>query len=192
MNWAMINGEKEVGITLHLVSDTFDEGPIVDERCVDVSPDDDINDLDRKVAAEIPDIFHSLEQKIRSRMIVATCQPPGGTHYRARKPKDGMIDVTSQAQTIHNKIRALAHPWPGAYLVRNEKKLVIWRAGICKEEISGTCGDIVKRGRRCFLIAGDHRILAIECMNDPRSNGYKPVKALDIARVLHECNVEVK
>ena len=116
VNWAILRGETETGATLHYMVGRADAGDIVDQMSVPILQDDDARIVFNKVtvAAEIV-LARSL-----SGLLAGTAprqpQPIGPGHYFGRRrAEDGRIDWTRSAVEIHNLVRAVAPPFPGAF-----------------------------------------------------------------------------
>ena len=116
VNWAVINGETETGATLHYMTEKPDAGDIVDQLAVPILPDDTALEVFRKVtvAAEIT-LHRSLPALLAG---TARRQPQDlaqGSYCGGRKPEDGRIDWRLPAARIHNLVRGVAPPYPGAF-----------------------------------------------------------------------------
>ena len=126
INWAIIHGERETGATLHEMTPKPDAGHIVDQQAVPILPNDTALDVFRKatVAAEMV-LDRSLPALLNG---TATLKPQDlsqGSYYGGRKPEDGRIDWTQPATRIHNLVRAVAPPYPGAFCTVGGKRLEI-------------------------------------------------------------------
>jgi methionyl-tRNA formyltransferase len=116
VNWAVLKGETETGATLHEMVAKPDAGRIVDQQAVPIGPDDTAGEVMAKVAA-------AAEQVLRrsiGKLVAGTAQlkPQDlarGSYFSGRRPEDGRIDWTSSALEIHNLVRAVAPPYPGAF-----------------------------------------------------------------------------
>lgn len=116
VNWAILNGERETGATLHYMVERADAGDIVDQLAVPILDDDDAREVFGKVtaAAEIV-LARSLPGLLagdapRRRQLI---EP--GQYFGRRRPQDGRIDWSLPAVRIHNLVRAVAPPFPGAF-----------------------------------------------------------------------------
>ena len=115
VNWAIIHGETETGATLHYMTEKPDNGDIVAQQAVPILPNDTALDVFGKVtvAAEIalnkclPDLIAGRAEPMRQDL-------SKGAYFGGRKPEDGIIDWSQSALTIHNLVRAVAPPYPGA------------------------------------------------------------------------------
>lgn len=115
VNWAIIHGETETGATLHYMTEKPDNGNIVAQQSVPILPDDTALHVFQKVtvAAEIalngvlPSLLAGKAQAVRQDL-------SKGAYFGGRKAEDGIIDWSMNAKTIHNLVRAVAPPYPGA------------------------------------------------------------------------------
>jgi methionyl-tRNA formyltransferase len=116
VNWAVLHGERHTGATLHYMADKPDAGDIVAQQAVPILPDDTAKDVFDKVtvAAEI-----SLDAALPALLAGTAPRRPNdiarGSYFGGRRPEDGRIDWSQAAQTIHNLVRAVAPPYPGAF-----------------------------------------------------------------------------
>jgi methionyl-tRNA formyltransferase len=116
VNWAVIRGERETGATLHRMVAKPDAGAIVAQEAVPILPDDTAAEVFAKVtvAAEL-----ALD-RVLPLLIAGTAEHreqdlAAGSYLGGRKPEDGRIDWTRDAATIHNLVRGVAPPYPGAF-----------------------------------------------------------------------------
>jgi methionyl-tRNA formyltransferase len=117
VNWAVIKGERQAGATLHAMVAKPDAGGIIDQQAVPILDNDTAHEVFAKVtvAAEMV-----LERSIGP-MAAGTAVPRAqdltrGSYFGGRKPADGLVDLTQGAWAIHNLVRAVAPPYPGAFL----------------------------------------------------------------------------
>ncbi|HET6263971.1 MAG TPA: formyltransferase [Usitatibacter sp.] len=116
VNWAVLHGARETGATLHEMVAKPDAGGIVDQMAVPILPDDNAFDVFRKVltAAEIV-LDRSLPRLIDGSARATPQDLAAGSYFGGRRPEDGRIDWTQGAQRIHDLVRAVAPPFPGAF-----------------------------------------------------------------------------
>ncbi len=116
VNWAVLNGERQTGATLHYMIDKPDAGDIVAQQAVPILPDDTAQQVSDKVtvAAEI-----CLDGVLPALLAGTATRYPNdiahGSYYGGRTPADGRIDWSRSAREIHNLVRAVAPPYPGAF-----------------------------------------------------------------------------
>lgn len=127
--WAMVNGEKQTGATLIHMAEGVDTGDIVDQQPVIIGEDETIATvLDRVTQTYLKLLDHNLP-----RLIAGTPPAMPQDHTRAtytckRHPSDNEIDWTRTAGDIHNLIRAVTVPYPGAFTYHDGRLLRIWSA----------------------------------------------------------------
>jgi len=116
VNWAIIHGERETGATLHRMVEKPDAGEIVARQAVPILPDDTAGEVFNKVtlAAEMA-LDAALPALLAGTAPHVMPDLTQGSYFGGRKPEDGRIDWTRSAAEIHNMIRALAPPYPGAF-----------------------------------------------------------------------------
>jgi len=116
VNWAVIRGERETGATLHRMVEKPDAGEIVAQQAVPILPDDTAGEVFQKVtlAAEIA-LDRALPALLAGNAPHTTQNLAAGGYFGGRKPEDGRVDWTQSAAAIHNLIRAVAPPYPGAF-----------------------------------------------------------------------------
>lgn len=117
VNWAVIEGAKQTGATLHRMNEKPDNGAIVDQCAVPILIDDTAHDVFGKVvvAAEIT-LARSLPGLLAGTAVERPQDLSQGRYFGGRKPEDGSIPPTANAMQIHNLVRALAPPYyPGAF-----------------------------------------------------------------------------
>jgi methionyl-tRNA formyltransferase len=129
INWAVLHGEKSTGVTLHHMVKQADAGDIVDQEAVPIGPDETAAEVFKKCVTAARLV---LERQIDA--LTAGTAPrrkqeeTQATYFGGRKPEDGRIDWTQNAENIYNLVRAVTQPYPGAFTEVDGKKLFIWWA----------------------------------------------------------------
>jgi methionyl-tRNA formyltransferase len=145
VNWVIVNGEREAGLTLHHMVARADAGDIVAQRACTIDDSDTALTLYRKLVplgAEILRENHPLIISGRAPRIKQDLE--AGSYFGRRGPADGRIDWRWPARRAFNLIRAVTHPYPGAFCFAAGKKLFLWEARIASEEgFRGNPGEIV-------------------------------------------------
>jgi methionyl-tRNA formyltransferase len=115
VNWAVLHGERQTGATLHYMSEKPDAGDIVAQQGVPILPDDTAADVFAKVTfaaeATLDGVLPALIAGTAPRWPNDTT---AGSYFGARRAEDGRIDWSLPATRIHNLVRAVAPPFPGA------------------------------------------------------------------------------
>ncbi|QGP92001.1 Methionyl-tRNA formyltransferase [Neomoorella glycerini] len=161
MNWAIINGETETGVTIHQIDAGIDTGPIILQQKVAIDPDDTVKSLYfeklyplgvQMVAEAVRLIREGKANPVPQDERQASFQP-------VIKEADVRIDWRQNAQKIYNLIRG-SNPNPGAWTTFRGEKLKIWEATSCRGQ--GDPGTIIEiAGEEGFVIAtGEGAILA--------------------------------
>jgi methionyl-tRNA formyltransferase len=129
INWAVLHGEKETGVTLHYMVKRADAGDIVDQETVPIGPDDTAQDVFRKAVKAARLVLERRIDDLTKGTVPRRKQDESrATYFGGRKPEDGRIDWAQSAERIYNLIRAVTHPYPGAFTRSGGKKLFIWWA----------------------------------------------------------------
>jgi methionyl-tRNA formyltransferase len=129
INWAVLNGEKETGATLHHMVKRADAGDIVDQMAVPIGPEDTSLDVFNKVTVAARKVLERRLDDIKAGTAPRMQQDESqATTFGGRKPADGRIDWTASAERIFDLIRAVTRPYPGAFTEANGRRLFIWQA----------------------------------------------------------------
>lgn len=116
VNWAVIMGERETGATLHQMVAKPDAGGIVEQQAVLIGPDDTAAEVFSKVTAAAEQVLaHALPGLIAGSARILPQDLRLGAYFGGRKPEDGRIDWTKSAGEVHNLVRGVAPPYPGAF-----------------------------------------------------------------------------
>jgi|SRR5579863_2828518 len=145
VNWMLANGEREAGATLHHMVKRADAGDIVAQRAVEITDDDTALTLYRKIVPIGADLIHQYHPLIASGKAPRRAQDlTQGSYFGRRSPADGRIDWRWPARRIFNLVRAVTHPYPGAFGFLNGRKVYVWTAKIAAESaIRGVAGEVV-------------------------------------------------
>jgi methionyl-tRNA formyltransferase len=115
VNWAIIHGESETGATLHYMTEKPDNGDIVEQTAVPILPDDTAQEVFDKVVVAAELTLHAAVPALLSGNAPRRPQDlRRGSYFGGRRPEDGVIDWSKSAHEIHNLVRAVAPPYPGA------------------------------------------------------------------------------
>jgi methionyl-tRNA formyltransferase len=131
VNWAVIRGETSTGATLHYMTDKPDAGDIVDQEAVPILPDDTAFDVFTKIAvvAEVV-LWRSLPALIAGRARRVPQDAARASYFGRRRPEDGRIAWAWSANTIHDLVRGVAPPYPGAFAIVGARKLRLLRTAV--------------------------------------------------------------
>jgi methionyl-tRNA formyltransferase len=166
VNWAILKGERETGATLHYMVEKPDAGDVVTQQAVPILPNDTAQEVFGKVtlAAEmaLDRVLPSLMQGNAPRQAQDLAR---GSYYGGRKPEDGRIDWSQSNVQVHNLVRAVAPPYPGAFTLAGGRKIHIYATRVA-ENVRGRaqapalyCTD-----GRCYAQCQDGGVLRVLAM----------------------------
>ncbi|HZR84340.1 MAG TPA: formyltransferase [Candidatus Binatia bacterium] len=129
VNWVLVNGESETGVTLHYMDEKPDHGDIVAQRRVAIARDDTALTLTRKLAAEARAVVRAAYPLLAAGRAPRWPQDHArSSYFGGRRPSDGAIDWRWPAERIRNLVRAVTDPWPGAFTTWSGEHLIVWWA----------------------------------------------------------------
>jgi methionyl-tRNA formyltransferase len=124
--WSIINGEKETGVTAHLMNANCDDGDIVRQVVVPIEEEDTGAIILEKYKALYPELVLQVVEDIESGKVECCKQDISkATYFGKRTPDDGQINWNWQKERIRNWVRAQAKPYPGAFTFLNDNKIII-------------------------------------------------------------------
>lgn len=162
MNWAIINGEEEATASIHFVTEEIDAGDVIAEKTLDIDTDDTIADLRQKTLEAFPRMLVDVVKRIRDgRVDPRENDPSEGTYWGSRLPQDGRIDFERMtAKEVYDFVRALTHPYPGAFITYEGTRLYVWEAETIDGTVKHMPGRIcMKRGNGRVVAASDEGVL---------------------------------
>ena len=173
INWAILHGETETGASLHIMEVKPDAGDIVGQLAVPIDPDEDATAVFTQVSnAAIKVMQAALPELLQGRVPRTPNVLANGSYFGGRKPEDGRIHWNQSAKQVHDLIRAVAPPYPGAFTDWQGARMVIAKSKL--NPLLPSSIDLDQLGiqvvdNRVFGICGNHQ--AIEIM------AWQPVSA---------------
>jgi methionyl-tRNA formyltransferase len=129
INWAIINNESEIGVTVHHVDEGIDTGDIILQRTLPIGWEDTYGSILGAVTRAFPDLLSETVAQLAAGTAPRTPQDHAqGTYFGGRGPGDEWIDWNDTSLAIYNKIRAITHPGPGARSLLGGSTVLLWRA----------------------------------------------------------------
>ena len=158
LNWAIVKGERETGVTLHEMVEKPDAGRIVDMQSVPIGPDDTAVQVFRRMTDAAEQVLkRSLAGLLNGTVQWRPNDLSRGSYFGRRRPEDGRIDWSKSAQEIHNLVRAVAPPFPGAFCDRFK----VHRTQMTDRTASGKpLGPYQDKGQ-WFAVCGDGKVLRL-------------------------------
>lgn len=144
INWALIRGERITGVTIMMIDETLDTGPILLQSEVAIDPNDDAGTLQVHLAQCGAEALLQALQGLESGALKPMPQDHSQATYAPKlRKEDGIIQWDRRAAELANLIRGVT-PWPGAVTAHAGKPLRIWRATPISMSGAGTPGRIVE------------------------------------------------
>jgi methionyl-tRNA formyltransferase len=169
VNWALIRGDERTGNTLLWLAEGADEGDIIEQTVIPITPHDTCGTIYEQVAASNRDMILRLLERLDAGERPGSPQPPvSDPPLPGRKPEDGAIDWSADARTVYDFIRAITRPYPGAFSTMGSTTYRIWSAAVlpgserlgAPGEVLGpvlspdeqACGQLVACGRGALIV----------------------------------------
>jgi methionyl-tRNA formyltransferase len=165
VNWAILHGETKTGATLHLMEVKPDAGDIVGQAEVSIEPDETATDVFAKVSQAAVKVINTvLPQLIQGNVPREANLLSQGSYFGGRKPADGQIHWNQSASQVHNLVRAVAPPYPGAFTDWQGQTMIVARSSLqgpfpAKLDLGATGIQVVDN--RVFGICGDRQVIEI-------------------------------
>jgi len=166
INWAIINGETEIGLTSHYIDQGIDTGDIILQESLPIGWTDTYGDVLDRVIEAIPGIVAETVSLVASGK--ADRKPQShlpGTYFGGRGPGDEWLDWSDTSFNLHNKVRSITRPGPGATTLLGGGKVIIWKAfyDVAWPKYIATPGQVVGRcaGEGAVVKTGDSTLLVL-------------------------------
>jgi len=194
-NWAIINGENEIVLTLHFMIPELDAGPILLQRRCPIKHDTRIGEIYDFLRKNYPQMFAEVLDGLEKGTISPREQPSDSSltlRCYPRLPRDNEIDWTQPAIQIDRLVRAVSEPFDGAYTFLGSEKLIIWRAH-CASSPSpflGVPGQVAQRypgTGEVAVITGDGflTLKEIEIGSQGRMKATQAIKSAKVRLGMH-------
>jgi methionyl-tRNA formyltransferase len=158
VNWAILKGESETGATLHEMVAKPDAGRIVDQERVPIGPDETAAEVFAKVSDAAETVLkRSLPHLLAGTASLKKQDLSKGSYFGGRRPEDGRIDWSKSALEIHNLVRAVAPPYPGAFTDR----MKIFRTRVENRKAPHGKTGPYREGDEWFAVCGDGKVLRL-------------------------------
>jgi methionyl-tRNA formyltransferase len=165
VNWAILHGETETGATLHVMEVKPDAGDIVGQASASIGPDETATDVFGKVSGAALEVINQvLPDLIQGKVPRKPNELAKGSYFGGRKPADGQIHWNQTAQQVHNLVRAVAPPYPGAFTEHHSKTMIVAKTSLkgpfpANLDLGATGIQVVDN--RVFGICGDRQAVEI-------------------------------
>ncbi|MDT3409799.1 bifunctional UDP-4-amino-4-deoxy-L-arabinose formyltransferase/UDP-glucuronic acid oxidase ArnA [Kosakonia cowanii] len=144
LNWVLVNGETQTGVTLHRMISRADAGAIIAQREVEIADADDALSLHRKLTESARHLLEGALPTLKSGTFSETAQDESKASYVGRRtPEDGRLEWEKPAQTLHNLVRAVSDPWPGAFSFVGTHKFIVWKSRVRSDVAPARAGTVI-------------------------------------------------
>jgi UDP-4-amino-4-deoxy-L-arabinose formyltransferase/UDP-glucuronic acid dehydrogenase (UDP-4-keto-hexauronic acid decarboxylating) len=158
VNWVLVNGEKNTGVTLHHMVEKADAGDIVGRKTVEIDFADTAFTLSGKLCRAAEALLMETLPLIKNGSAPRIPQQQGtGSYFGGRYPEDGRINWHWPSQRIYNLVRAVTYPYPGAFtLFPDGRKMIVWWGLPMKQATaSGVPGMVETVGDDAVVVTGE-------------------------------------
>ncbi|MDP9769273.1 bifunctional UDP-4-amino-4-deoxy-L-arabinose formyltransferase/UDP-glucuronic acid oxidase ArnA [Kosakonia cowanii] len=144
LNWVLVNGETQTGVTLHRMISRADAGAIIAQQAVEIADADDALSLHRKLTESAKHLLEGALPTLKSGTFSETAQDESKASYVGRRtPEDGRLEWEKPAQTLHNLVRAVSDPWPGAFSFVGTHKFIVWKSRVRSDVAPARAGTVI-------------------------------------------------
>ena len=163
--WAIINGEDHTGVTLFEMAEAMDFGPVVAQKRVPIGETETIADVMERVTASYLSLLEdNLPALLAGTAIRKVQNEDHATYCCKRLPSDNKIVWSRSARDLHNLIRAVGRPYPGAYVEVNGKTVIVWSASLPVRQLryrGAIPGRVIEvlPGKGVIVLTGDGCIM---------------------------------
>jgi methionyl-tRNA formyltransferase len=174
INWCIINGETETGVTTMLMDVGLDTGDMLVRRAIPIDPDEDSSALhDRLAPVGAEALAETLDLLSDGRLVPQKQDDSLSSYVPMLRKEDGMIDWNSPAGAVKNRVRGTT-PWPGAYTFLDGATLKVFRVRVAHG--SGRPGTVLQAGKSGIEVACGSGSVMLE---EVQAEGRKRLKAAE-------------
>lgn len=163
--WAMLNGEERCGVTMFYLEEDVDSGDVIAQEELTIAPEETIADLTEKITRVYLRLLENNINALKSGQAPRYPQDQSRASYTCKRlPEDNLISWQQKTSQIHNLIRAVTHPYPGAYTFYRGSKMTIWSAQpnpVTRRYVGSVPGRVieVRSGEGVVVLTGDGTLL---------------------------------
>lgn len=177
INWAVVNGERQTGISIMKISSVLDAGDVLDQEKIAIAPDDTAVTLRAKMSVTGPALLLKTMDAVEKNRHSLTPQAHEAATFAPKLTKElGRIRWDSKAEVIYNLVRGLL-PWPAAYTFYQGKLLKILETEVIDKDFSLiSSGEVTEMDKKGFVVAAAEGGLRIKKVHLEAS---RPMEAHD-------------
>ena len=170
IQWAIIDGEKETGVTTMKMDAGIDTGDMIDKTVVSIAKEETTQTLyDKLMRAGASLLLETMEKLEKGTAVFTKQNEDDSTYAKILKKEMGKIDFSMPAEKIERLIRGL-NPWPAAYTSYQGRTLKIWKAFVKEEQAEGEFGEIIEVAKDSFSVKTGKNLL---CVTELQMEGKK-------------------
>ncbi len=162
-NWVVVNGEIDSAATVIYAGEDYDTGGILLEQKFEISPEDTIAEVLQKSLNAFPPLLLKVVREIKEGTVNVVPQDESkANYYHSLGPgySEPVDWKTMDAERIHGWVRALTHPYNGAYTFFDGRKLFLWKTSLLEESVRGIPGRVsYSKGDGVVVVARDRGLL---------------------------------
>jgi methionyl-tRNA formyltransferase len=175
-----VHGETETGVTLHYMEAKPDTGDVVAQRRVPIADDDTALTLNRKLGDAARELLRVTFPAILTGAAPRVPQDhERATTFGGRRPEDGRLTWRRSARELYNLVRAVTHPYPGAFTTWAGTKLLVWKARPLDEPVNAEAGRVAAISPDGIVVGTGRGGLLLEQL---QLDGEAEERAIDFAR----------
>jgi methionyl-tRNA formyltransferase len=159
LNWQIINGASLIGVSVLKMTEGIDDGPVLAEQTFNLLPEEDISHAHAKANALFAGMVPQVLERIALGEQPERRQIGPATYWHQRDDGDGKIDWHWPAARVHNFVRALTRPYPGAWY---RDRIRVWKTSLDCPEIRGRPGHIFNLQGKRYAVCGDRALQILE------------------------------
>lgn len=179
IQWSVILGEKETGVTTMQMDEGVDTGDMLLWESTPIGPDETAGEVHDRLAEMGPEVLLRTLEGLSDGSITPKKQDEKqSTHAPMLQKSDGILDFQKPARVLHNQIRGL-NPWPVAETTMEGKRMKVYRSRVLGQAAKGKPGTLMASTEEGFLVATGEGALLIE---EVQFEGKKRMHAADYAR----------
>lgn len=175
INWALINGEKETGVTTFFLKEKVDTGNIILQKKIAIEDEDYAGIIHNKLSLLGAEAVLDTVKLIESGKVITSEQD---NNLSTPAPKifkeDCLVNWNQDVIKIHNFVRGLS-PYPSAFTYFENKIVKIYKSKVTDLPVEGQCGEIIIQNKKCFVSSKDKLLEILEL----KTEGKKKMSALD-------------
>lgn len=179
IQWSIINGEKETGVTSMQMNEGLDTGDMLVKKAVSITENMNAGELHDKLSVLGSEVLLETLDKLKKGELKPQKQDDSLSNYASMLSKELCpIDFSDSAKNVHNKIRGLS-PWPVATTKLCGKTLKVHESRLSEIRTNATAGEVVSTENGIMVACGDGKIITL---TEIQLEGKKRMNSLDFLR----------